>query len=132
MFFLLVFWGYTFLPILLIIKDHLVLFPTQDVLGKAFSSRGVHNSTSSSPKNSCGWGIFDKPVKSWWGREREKERERTILYGINTKNKPPLVKNPQAENKKFYNENHRQSFCYCCYYMEIIWFKSVSNNAVAS
>lgn len=40
--------------VLFIIKDHLVLFPAQGILGKAFSSRVVHNFSSSSPKNSCG------------------------------------------------------------------------------
>lgn len=34
---------YLFSLVLFIIKDHLVLFPTQDVLRKAFSSLEVHH-----------------------------------------------------------------------------------------
>lgn len=61
---------YLFNLVLFIIKDHLVLLSTQDVLRKAFASREVQNFSSSSPKNSCCWGIFDKTIKSWQKREQ--------------------------------------------------------------
>lgn len=53
---------YLFLLVSFIIKDH--IFSILDLLKKKAFSKKVHNSNSRSPQNSCGWGIFDKALKS--------------------------------------------------------------------